>query len=58
MFAVAAPIGSVGAAVRGVSRARRASLVRAAAKGEKDVDWDAKTKRWHGTEIQMQPDLI
>ena len=44
MFAVAAPIGSVRAAARGASRVRRPSLVRAAAKGKKDVDWDAKTK--------------
>ena len=44
MLAVTVPIGSVGAAVRGVSRVRRTSLVRTAAKGSKDVDWDAKTK--------------
>ncbi len=44
MFAVAAPIGAVGAAARGAPRVRRSSLVRAAAKGKKDVDWDAKTK--------------
>ena len=44
MFAVAAPIGAVGAAARGAPRVRRSSLVRTAAKGKKDVDWDAKTK--------------
>ena len=44
MFAVAAPIGVVAAAARGAPRVRRSSLVRAAAKGKKDVDWDAKTK--------------
>ena len=54
MLAVTVPIGSVGAAVRGVSRVRRTSLVRTAAKGSKDVDWDAKMKEMTAERVLEQ----
>ena len=40
--------------MRGVSRVRRTSLVRTAAKGSKDVDWDAKTKEMTAERVLEQ----